>query len=152
MCFKVFLLCCQHLVTKSSASIEQPGELMYKIVSQNSGKGVDQCGTCLCRTIPTAQSVTLVDCEFIADTDKLLIKNIQHGRVEMSNMIITRKNNKRLIVTIEDTQIEFIEDLSQHVIDSIAKFVLKNNPKLWLGSSTSLLLSGTIEVHPKYSI
>ena len=150
MYFNIVLLSCQLLVKNSKAFIEQPGELSYEHVGLNSRRGgVDQCGTCLCRSIPSAQSVTIVDCEFMGGTNELVIKNIQHGRVEISEMISTRKNDKKLIVTIEDTQIELIRDLSQHLIDNIAKIVMKHNPKLLLGSSTAVLLSGTMEVHTK---
>ena len=64
-------------------------------------------------------------------------------------MINAITDKERLAVTIEDTQIEVIEDLKQHVIDNIAKIVLKNNPKFLLRSLSSILLSGTMEIHPK---
>ena len=146
------LLWCRLLVTNSSASVPQVGQLMYDIVNVSSRGSLIQCGTCLCQSTSAttgSEAVTLTQCSFKEGTHELLIKKIQHSRVEMSKMITGFKNSKRLTLTIEDTQIQYIEDLSQRMFHNIQKIILRQNPQLLLVSSSFISLPEVFEVHQK---
>ncbi len=152
--FSVLLVSCQLLFTKSIASNVQSHDPANNFVSSNSRRNFNQCASCLCQEIsgyPAAQTVTVTKCTFNADKNELLVKNIQHERVAISKMItaLQKKKKKRLIVTIESTDIFIIDDLSQHMIKKIGKNVLRDNPKLWFRSTSFFHLSGTVEVHAK---
>ena len=96
---------------------------------------------------PGAQTVT--ECTFNADKNELLVKNIQHEIVAISKMITAlKKKKKRLIVTIESTDIYVIDDLGRHMAQKNGKIVLRDNPKLWFRSTSFFQLSGTL-VHAK---
>ena len=146
--FSLLILCCHQLMVKSSAFENQPFLMVNDSINTDDRRTVHQCGTCLCRNI-TANTVTLSQCSFNRGSNELLIKDIRHGKIAISKLIDTAKKQQNLIVIIEKTEVDDIVDLSQHMLSKVAKVVLKNNPKLVVSSSSPILLSGTMEVHPK---
>ncbi len=99
-----------------------------------------KCGSCECQPIPGKTHIDeLNSCTFEKDKKLLIIRDVDSANVEIRRMITdVSKHVGAFSLMIEDTKIQFINDINQGMIKNFKRLVVKENPNpcAWCGRSS----------------